>query len=75
MSRAVTDIQLDLDAAYVARRAAMNAEQYATDTGQGSMSVRRNLAEINRTIIMLEGELVDARSSGPISVSFNRGSY
>lgn len=58
--RSVADIQADLTAAYAARRSALQAEQYAVDTGQGRQSVQRNLEQINKTIIALEVELRDA---------------
>lgn len=60
MARSVTDIQIDLDAAYAARREAMKPG-YSLDTGQGRQSVTpANLAEINRTIKFLESELASA---------------
>lgn len=58
--RTVADIQADLTAAYAARLAALTAEKYAIDTGQGRQSVERNLESINKTILQLEGELRDA---------------
>ena len=68
--RSATDVQADLVAAYAARRAALDSEKYAIDTGQGRQSVERNLAEINKTILHLEAELRDAEdpAGGLVSI-------
>lgn len=71
--RSVTDIQADLVAAYAARRAALTAEEYAIDTGQGRQSVKRNLEAINKTILTLEQELVDAEDPAGGIVSLGAG--
>lgn len=79
MSRASTEIQLDLDAFYSLRRqAATNGgiAEYSMDSGQGRHSVKQiTLGEINATIRQLEGELnsADAETSGPTSARFDRG--
>jgi len=60
VARSATDIQIDLDAAYAARREAMKPG-YSLDTGQGHQSVTpANLSEINKTIKYLEAELASA---------------
>ena len=66
MARSVTDISLDLAAAYAARRKALEAEEYSIDSGQG----RRSLVNIERTIRVLEAELNDATSNGPVFVRY-----
>jgi len=69
-SRTAAEIQIDLDAAYAARRAAL-IESYTLDTGQGRQSVNRNLPAINATIRDLESELAEA--GGTIThLSFER---
>lgn len=70
MARSVTDISLDLAAAYAARRKALEAEEYSIDSGQGRQSVRRSLVNIERTIRVLEAELNDATSNGPVFVRY-----
>ena len=77
MARSITDIQADLDAAYSARRTAMQAQEYSLDTGQGRQQVKRaNLTEINKVIKSLEAELEEAQSeadgTGVISGIFGR---
>lgn len=65
MARSASDIQVDLDAAYLARRTAMAAQSYTLDTGQGRQVVQRaNLSDINDTIRNLETELEDATDQG-----------
>jgi hypothetical protein len=65
MPRSATDIQADLDAAYTARRTAMQAQSYSLDTGQGKQLVTRaDLSSINDTIRQLESELEDATGAG-----------
>lgn len=77
MSRDPTEIQADLDAAYAARRAALQAEEYSIDTGQGRQSAKRNLANIEKTIQILKREYEDALSDGYaiVSIDFQRGGY
>jgi len=54
-------IQTDLDAAVEARRVAMTAQSYSTNTGQGSQGVTRaNLKDLNDTIKYLTQELEEA---------------
>lgn len=61
--RASTEIQADLDAAIAGRRAAMQAQGYSLDTGQGKQSVNRaSLAEFNKTIRELQAELSEAQA-------------
>jgi hypothetical protein len=71
-SRTVAEIQIDLDAAYVARRAALSGQSYSLDTGQGRQTVTRaDLPAINATIRDLESELAEA--GGTITrLSFER---
>jgi len=60
-ARSATEIQTDLDAAYSARRIAMNAQSMQLDTGQGRQTVTRaDLPAINATIRELESELAEA---------------
>jgi hypothetical protein len=62
--RSSTDIQADLDAAYIARRTALSAQEYSLDTGQGKQSVKRaSLSDINKTIRELELELAQANDA------------
>jgi hypothetical protein len=59
--RESADIQIDLDAAYEARRTAMQAQSYSLDTGQGKQSVNRaSLNQLNDTIKYLQDELEEA---------------
>lgn len=61
MARSVTDIQADLDAAYLARRTAFQAQSYSLDTGQGRHSVTRvDLKALSQEIKNLEAELAGA---------------
>lgn len=70
MARSITDIQADLTAAYAARRAALtDPEEFSLDTGQGRMSGKRSLPNIEQTIRNLEAELASAESGG-VSPSF-----
>lgn len=63
--RTAADIQIDLDAAYSARRTAMQAQSYSLDTGQGKQQVQRaDLGAINETIRQLESEYEDAMGYG-----------
>lgn len=67
MARSATDIQADLDAAYAARRAALTAQSYSMDTGQGrQQATRANLDQIQILIADLEGELAEATGSEPL---------
>lgn len=62
MARTVAEINLDLTAAYTARRTAMGMQSRSYDSGQGRTSVTAaNLTEINRTITMLEEELAETQ--------------
>lgn len=61
MARTTAEIQLDLDAAYAARRSALQAQSYSLDTGQGRQQVERaNLTEIKKQIRELEAEMAEA---------------
>ena len=67
-------IQADLDAAYVARRSALDAASYSLDTGQGRQQVQRaELTQINATIRELESELQgaveDASGFGSVGIA------
>lgn len=74
MARSSTEIQLDLTAAYAARRDAMTAQKYNFNSGQGSQGVERaSLADINKTIRMLEQELEDSTEPGILAGNFDRG--
>jgi len=75
MARSATEIQLDLTAAYAARRASLSGgEEYSIDSGQGRQSVKRPLASINATIRELEAELLEAESGGgPVLITMDRG--
>lgn len=67
-------IQLDLDAAYLSRRAILKAQASSLDTGQGRLSTTRaDLAAVNNTIALLEAELSDADGSD-VPISFERDS-
>ena len=59
--RTVAVIQAELTEAYAARLAALKAQSYKLDTGQGSQSVTRDLRAINSTIAILEAELIEAQ--------------
>lgn len=75
MARDSAEIQLDLDAAYAARRAALTGgESYKLDTGHGSQSVTRNLKNIESVIKSLEAEMADATdpSGGVLAPTFRR---
>lgn len=75
MARSVAEIQVDLDAAYTARRMALTGQEYSLDTGQGRQSVKRaNLKDISEMISGLQAELEDAQaeSVGLITGSFQR---
>ena len=61
MPRTVEDIQTDLDEAYAARRVALKAQSYSSDSGQSKQSVSRaSLSDINKTIRELQIELENA---------------
>lgn len=65
MARSIADIQADLDAAYASRRAALQAQNYSLDSGQGKQQVQRaDLGKIDDTIRMLQSELEDADGIG-----------
>lgn len=74
MARSATDIQADLDAAYAARRAALTAQSYSMDTGQGRQQVTRvDLDKITAMIADLEGEMAEATGQDMlITGSFQR---
>lgn len=75
MARDASEIQLDLDAAYAARRAALTGgESYRLDTGHGSQSVTRNLKNIENSIRALESEMAEAvdPSGGILAPTFRR---
>ena len=73
MSRSVVALQAALDAAYTAQIKALEAEEYAFDSGQGRQSARRNLSAINKTIEILEAELADATGTGGSVFSIQAG--
>jgi hypothetical protein len=73
VSRAVADIQADLTAAYAARRKAMDAKSYGVNTGQGQITVTRDLKELNATIRELESELGEANGTGPQTIAVHAG--
>ena len=55
MARAVDEIQADLTAAYAARRAALQAQSYSVDSGQGRSSVNRaELEKIQKVVKALD---------------------
>ena len=65
MARTVAEINIDLTAAYAARRTAMGMQSRSLDSGQGRLSVTAaNLTEINNTILMLEDELAQVQDPG-----------
>jgi len=73
MARTTAEIQTDLDAAYAARRVAMNAQSMQLDTGQGRQTVTRaNLTEINRTIQALEAEMAELVDGANPGITFER---
>lgn len=75
MARTISEIQADLTAARNARLAALKAQAYSLDDGQGKQQVTRaNLTELNKTIKALEVELEEAQAadSGLASGSFER---
>lgn len=76
MSRSVDAIQADIDL-FVGLRSQIGVNgiaEYTMDTGQGSQRVRRvSVAEIRQTLRDLEAELLDAQTTGPVSVTFDRG--
>ncbi len=64
MARSATEIQVDLDAAYTARRNAYAAQSYSMDSGQGRQQVTRvDLNALEKSIKNLEAELRDAGSA------------
>lgn len=63
MGRPIPEIQEDLKVAYQSRRKALEAASYSQNSGQGSISVSRNLTEINKTISSLETELENAQAN------------
>ena len=76
MARSVAEIQADLTAAYASRTAAMSAQSYTLDTGQGRQTVERaSLSDINKTIRELTQELEDATEPGILAGNFDRGAY
>lgn len=73
MARSVTDIQADLDAAYAARRAALQAQSYSVDSGQGRSSVTRaELKSIQTLVKSLEAELDEATPGGAVYMEMVR---
>lgn len=76
--RSSVEIQEDLDAAYISRRTALQAQSYSLNSGQGSQAVTRaSLSQINETIKDLQAELEAAINSesgynGIVSGSFKR---
>jgi len=63
MARNATEIQEDLDAAIASRRAAMQAQSYSMDSGQGRQQVTRvDLKTLNATIRELQNELETANA-------------
>lgn len=75
MARDSAEIQVDLDAAYAARRSALTGgESYRLDTGHGSQAVTRNLKNIESAIKSLEAEMADAvdPSGGILAPTFRR---
>ena len=59
------NIQADLDAAYAARRTALQHKSYRMDSGQGSQQVeRQSLADIQNMIRNLESDLEGQCSDG-----------
>lgn len=73
MSRAVADIQADLTAAYAARRKAMEAKSYGVNSGQGQITVTRDLKELQAVIKDLESELAEANGTGPQTIAVHAG--
>jgi hypothetical protein len=71
--RALADIEADLVVAYAARRKALEAEGYTSDSGQGRLTIQRSLVNINKTIDMLEGEKSDATGTGGSVFSIQAG--
>lgn len=72
MARSVAEIQADLDAAYAARRAALNGS-YSLDTGQGKQSVTRPpLKDLQTAIDNLQDELDAATAFNGLSITVNR---
>lgn len=64
MARSATEIQADLDAAYVSRRSTLQSQSYSLDSGQGKQAVTRaDLSSINKTIKELEAELLECNES------------
>ena len=58
MARSTTEIQLDLDAWYAARRSAANGKSITISTSAGSRTVSQyDLDDINAIISQLESEL------------------
>lgn len=73
MARAVDEIQADLTAAYAARRAALQAQSYSVDSGQGRSSVNRaELEKIQKVVKALEFELEEATGGGSLYMELCR---
>lgn len=73
MARPVDEIQADLTAAYAARRAALQAQTYSVDSGQGRSSVSRaELRQIQNLVKDLEAELAEASPGGPLYMELCR---
>lgn len=77
MARSVTDIQTDLTNARAGLAAAMSAQSYTLDTGQGKQTVTRaSIKELRSLIKELEQELEDATEPGILAGNFDRqGGY
>ena len=76
MARSVTEIQADLTATRAAISAALSAQSYTLDTGQGRQTVERaNLKELRAYLKELEQELEDTSEPGILAGNFDRGAY
>lgn len=73
MARSADLIQADLDRAYASRSAALQAQSYSVDSGQGSQSVTRaKLTEIQSIITALEAEYESATDGGAVYLRMDR---
>lgn len=74
MARTLTEIQADITEARAALRAAMSAQSYTLDTGQGKQTVTRaNIKDLRAYIRDLEQELEDTTEPGILVGNFDRG--
>lgn len=74
MVRTSTEIQADIIEARAALRAAMSAQSYTLDTGQGKQTVTRaNIKDLRAYIRDLEQELEDTTEPGILAGNFDRG--